>query len=66
MNTKISTGFSPLGAAIGGSLLLSLARRPPRAEVNTGYFGNVAIEGYDTVAYFTDGKATKGSDKYCL
>ena len=34
------------------------------AEVNTGYFGNVAIEGYDTVAYFTLGKATKGSDKF--
>ena len=23
--------------------------------VNTGYFGGVAIMGYDTVAYFTDG-----------
>lgn len=34
------------------------------AEVNTGYFGNVAIEGYDTVAYFTLGKATKGSDAF--
>jgi YHS domain-containing protein len=33
-------------------------------EVNTGYFGNVAIEGYDTVAYFTDSIAIKGSDKY--
>ena len=33
-------------------------------EVNTGYFGNVAIEGYDTVAYFTDSKAVKGTDKY--
>jgi hypothetical protein len=31
--------------------------------VNTGYFGGVAIEGYDTVAYFTDGEATKGSEK---
>jgi YHS domain-containing protein len=29
--------------------------------VNTGYFGNVAILGYDPVAYFTDGKAMKGS-----
>ncbi|HET7715424.1 MAG TPA: YHS domain-containing (seleno)protein [Bauldia sp.] len=34
------------------------------AEVNTGYFGNVAIEGYDAVAYFTLGKATKGSDTF--
>jgi YHS domain-containing protein len=33
-------------------------------EVNTGYFGNVAIEGYDTVAYFTDGKPLQGSDAH--
>ena len=32
-------------------------------SVNTGYFGGVAIMGYDTVAYFTDGKAVKGSEK---
>lgn len=30
------------------------------AEYNTGYFGNVAIEGYDTVAYFTDNKGVPG------
>ena len=29
-------------------------------EVNTGYFGNVAIKGYDPVAYFTVGKPTVG------
>jgi len=33
-------------------------------SVNTGYFGGVAIMGYDTVAYFTDGKAVKGSEEY--
>jgi YHS domain-containing protein len=33
-------------------------------SVNTGYFGGVAIMGYDTVAYFTDGKSVKGSDEY--
>jgi YHS domain-containing protein len=32
-----------------------------RTPVNTGYFGNVAILGYDPVAYFTDGKAVPGS-----
>ncbi|WP_331376014.1 YHS domain-containing (seleno)protein [Sinorhizobium chiapasense] len=32
--------------------------------VNTGYFGNVAILGYDPVAYFTDGRATKGSPEF--
>ncbi len=30
-------------------------------SINTGYLGNVAILGYDPVAYFTDGRATKGS-----
>jgi hypothetical protein len=35
---------------------------PVAAEgVNTGYFGNVAIGGYDPVSYFIDGRATKGS-----
>jgi YHS domain-containing protein len=59
-------------AIIGSGLLLaSVAVAPAFAgdqhlegAVNTGYFGNVAIEGYDTVAYFTDGKATKGSEQY--
>ena len=32
--------------------------------VNTGYFGGVAIEGYDPVAYFTDGRATTGSEEF--
>ena len=30
-------------------------------EINTGYFGNVAIQGYDPVAYFTRGEAIKGT-----
>ena len=33
-------------------------------SVNTGYFGGVAIMGYDPVAYFTDSKAVKGSEQY--
>jgi YHS domain-containing protein len=33
-------------------------------EVNTGYFGNVAIKGYDPVAYFTEGRAVKGSEAF--
>lgn len=31
-------------------------------EINTGYFGNVAIKGYDPVAYFTEQRAVKGKD----
>ncbi len=33
-------------------------------KVNTGYFGGVAIMGYDPVAYFTEGRAVKGSPEF--
>ena len=32
--------------------------------INTGYFGGIAIMGYDPVAYFTKGRAMKGSEKF--
>ena len=32
--------------------------------VNTGYFGGIAIEGYDPVAYFTEGRPMKGSEEF--
>jgi len=35
-------------------------------KINTGYFGNVAIKGYDPVAYFTEGKAMEGDKDYTL
>lgn len=31
-------------------------------EINTGYFGNVAIKGYDPVAYFTMQRPVKGTE----
>ncbi|KAA0690188.1 hypothetical protein DTW90_29870 [Neorhizobium sp. P12A] len=57
--------------AIEGAALLSLAlaySTPVLADgtVNTGYFGGVAINGYDPVAYFLDNKAVKGSEKYAF
>ncbi|MDD7805273.1 MAG: YHS domain-containing (seleno)protein [Endozoicomonas sp. (ex Botrylloides leachii)] len=33
-------------------------------RVYTGFFNNKAVSGYDTVAYFTEGKPKKGSDRY--
>ena len=55
------------GAAAAASLLalVSLAQ-PGAAEelVNTGYFGDVAIKGYDPVAYFTDNRAIQGSEEF--
>ena len=32
--------------------------------IKTGIFSNVTIDGYDTVAYFTQGKPVEGSDKF--
>ncbi|MBZ0112002.1 MAG: YHS domain-containing protein [Thermoanaerobaculia bacterium] len=48
-----------------------MATLTPRAAsaadaVNTTLFGNLAIEGYDAVAYFTDGEAVKGRADYTL
>ena len=33
-------------------------------EINTSYFGNLAIEGYDAVAYFTKQRAVKGDREH--
>ena len=51
--------------APGILILVSLAQ-PGAAEefVNTGYFGDVAIKGYDPVAYFVQSEAVEGSEKY--
>lgn len=51
------------GLATAAFLALSA---PTTAEdlVNTGYFGDVAIKGYDPVAYFTENKALEGSPQY--
>jgi YHS domain-containing protein len=53
-------------ATVGLAAASAFGGSPAVADdsVNTGYFGGVAIMGYDTVAYFTEGKATKGSEKF--
>lgn len=33
-------------------------------QIYTGTFSSTAVSGYDAVAYFTDGKPTKGSKKF--
>lgn len=42
---------------------MALADGVSAAGVNTGYFGDVAIKGYDPVAYFTQGKPVPGDPK---
>ena len=54
------------GLAVLTAIAVSTETRPVLADesVNTGYFGGVAIMGYDPVAYFTENRAVKGSEKY--
>lgn len=44
--------------------LLGSAPAIAEGTVNTGYFGGVAIMGYDPVAYFTEGRSRKGSEEF--
>lgn len=57
-----------LAAACGAAsiaLLASVVQTASADEVvNTGYFGNVAIKGYDAVSYFTESKAVEGSAEF--
>jgi YHS domain-containing protein len=60
MNRSATIGY--LTAAVVTIAILSFGQAvaEERVPVNTGYFGNVAILGYDPVAYFTDGRAVQG------
>lgn len=57
--------LSPLSKSflIAGSLLASSFSFAADIDMNANA-NDVAISGYDTVAYFTDGKATQGSTQY--
>lgn len=44
-----------------GSPLVAVAESAP---ISTGWFSDLAVEGYDPVAYFTLGEATKGSKAF--
>lgn len=60
MYMRTASNTLPVSIVAGVVLVFSAAAKA--GEVNTGYFGNVAIKGYDPVAYFTDSRARKGSD----
>ncbi|KJY81808.1 YHS domain protein [Vibrio galatheae] len=50
------------------ALLIVLVSLPAFAadEIYTGIFSNKALNGYDTVAYFTQGKPVKGNSQWQL
>jgi hypothetical protein len=54
--------FAGLFAAAMATAFLAIgpAAADEREPINTGYFDNVAILGYDTVAYFTEGRPLRG------
>lgn len=61
------TFASACGSRLAGALLASIAAAAAAQAgnaVNTGYFGGVAIMGYDPVAYFTEGRPRKGSKDF--
>jgi YHS domain-containing protein len=51
-------------SAIAVAFVLGYAPALAGNTVNTGYFGGVAILGYDPVAYFTEGRPVKGSEEF--
>ena len=55
-----------IAMAVGAAAILVSFVRPVLADdiVNTGYFGNVAIKGYDPVAYFNQHEAVQGSAEF--
>ena len=63
--SPIATIFGRFGSFLALTAVVLVLSGPALAgKVNTGYFGNVAIKGYDPVAYFTENRAVKGSEDF--
>lgn len=50
--------------AVAFGLLISSSANAAVDAIYTGFFSNEALRGYDTVAYFTAGRAVEGSDNF--
>ena len=48
------------------AMLMTVNAYAKTDPVYTGFFSNVAVGGYDVVAYFTDGKAVEGDSSYSV
>ena len=60
--SKVTLGFL-LAVVLAGALPAWVNAKPLKKKINTNIFG-VAIKGYDTVAYFKEGRAVKGRSKF--
>ena len=61
--TILKTGWAKAIVLVISCLVLLTGTAMAFEEVNKTFFG-VAIKGYDTVAYHTEGRAVKGSSKF--
>ena len=61
--TILTTGWAKAIVLVVPCLILYAGTAMAFKEVNKTFFG-VAIKGYDTVAYHTEGMAVKGSSKF--
>jgi YHS domain-containing protein len=47
-----------------GLIAAATARASAAAPINTGWFSDLTLKGYDPVSYFTDGKPVEGSKDF--
>lgn len=58
---KIRSLLAAAAIALAPALIAAPAAHAEKAPVYTGLFNNVAVEGHDAVAYFTEGRPVRGS-----
>ncbi len=64
MNAMVRSFLGKCSLVIVGFALGLISGPLQAGEINTGYFGGVAIKGYDPVAYFTQSRPMKGSEAF--
>lgn len=64
MKRNSLTGIVSIAALVASLSVVWIGPVEAGGRVNTGYFGGVAIMGYDPVAYFTESRAVKGSPEF--
>ncbi|MBL4615014.1 MAG: YHS domain protein [Magnetovibrio sp.] len=51
-------------AVVGMAIVMASPSHAAKDKIYTGIFSNVALSGYDPVAYFPQGRAMKGQDQF--
>ena len=52
------------GSIIAAMLMVFSLQASAKSPIYTAYFSDLAVAGYDTVAYFTENKAIEGSKRF--